>query len=164
MAEPTREELDFASRVIQDMIDRHGSSMDVIRQAQQMQEQMVSQELRPYDVLQIFTSGTLAQYEDNLRRLLHGYDLKLQERKHTSGATWSHVYSRLSDGVMDSAARLRGRVGHMALPAPNDNYINELARFWRKYGGAGGPGPGHSMSWHYEDCWTFVAGRVLMLE
>lgn len=158
MAEPTPEELELATRVIQDTMDRHPASLELIQQAQRM----LSQEVRPFDVLRIFTSGTLANYEDNLRRLLDGYERKLREKKDVMGCTWSHLYSQISNYVLDSAERLRDRVGHLALPTRNDNYVNELARFWRTYGGQGGPV--HSMSWYYEDCWTFVAGRVLILE
>lgn len=159
MAEPTREELEAASRTIQDVIDRSAASIELIQQAQDV----MTQNLRPHHILQVFTSGTLANYEDNLRRLLHGYDVKVHEKKDASpGLSWVEFYGRIGHYTIDSAHMLRARVGHRALPPANDGYLSELAGFWRRYGDM--DGPGHSMSWYYEDCWVFVAERNLNLE
>lgn len=154
MAEPTAEEIETANRLIDDVFDQHPTNMEDVTLE-------LNRHLRALNILQVFTSGTMKKYEDDLRLLLHGYDQKCQEKiTSTPGLLWGDMYQNwVPEAAMDSAARLRARVGHRALPASNENYLLDLARFWRRYGGHGGPG--HPMSWHFEDCWTFVSGRIL---
>lgn len=145
MAAPTPVELAIAERIVNDFIFTTEEDVNIedIREG-------LTQGFRPFNIAAEFTNNEIAKYEDNLRLLLAAYDDKLMQR-HLGGRSWTNVYRGLDELLMDSAGRLRARVGHLAVPAANDHYISQL-RHGRGH---------HSMSWHYEAVWYFISGRGL---